>query len=530
MTPRSVGAAMRATLIGKPAAWRPPSGGERSLDGARDRRGVGIEDVEAEQGVAGGVAVGGPPGSATISSGRRQQQCDRRTAARRVTVDIMLSDRCLESPKSRKRRSRPAPRAVSSSRRDGRRCAPPTERRRRRGQRQLGREGERPEGPFGGLPVSELAILLGVIAAVFGFLNGGGPALVVGLVVCAPRRVRDHRPRALLGLPLAHRAAGGDPGGGGRGRAGGDLRRAQASACCSWSSSPCSRSSSGCCAAFLAARQARVARQRPGGRYRSADPERRGGAGGPWNRRAVARLRRLPGRITGGGRQRHREDRPAVGRVGADAVPPCCSVTWRTIARPRPLPCRPREFVPRKKRSNTWGRSASATPGAVIAHAYALGVDAHLDRSARRGVAGGVVEQVVDGAAETLGYAVDEHRLQLGVEADPRGVAAGSRQRFGGHSVQADVVGVGSRLIAPGQLDEIVDQRAELLGLLDHVGEQPPPVLGSARPPPAAPRCSCAGWSPECAARATRRRRAGAGRVPNRPAHRVRSPGGRASH
>jgi hypothetical protein len=59
------------------------------------------------------------------------------------------------------------------------------ERERQRGQRQLGREGERPQGPFGGLPVSEVAILLGIIGAVFGFLNGGGPALVVGLVVCA---------------------------------------------------------------------------------------------------------------------------------------------------------------------------------------------------------------------------------------------------------------------------------------------------------------------------------------------------------
>lgn len=59
------------------------------------------------------------------------------------------------------------------------------ERQRRRGKRQLGREGERPEGPFGGVPVSEIAILLGLIGAVVGFLNGGGPALVVGLVVCA---------------------------------------------------------------------------------------------------------------------------------------------------------------------------------------------------------------------------------------------------------------------------------------------------------------------------------------------------------
>ena len=59
------------------------------------------------------------------------------------------------------------------------------ERERQRGQRVLGREGERPESPFGGLPISELAILVGLIAAVIGFIGGGGPALVVGLIVCA---------------------------------------------------------------------------------------------------------------------------------------------------------------------------------------------------------------------------------------------------------------------------------------------------------------------------------------------------------
>jgi hypothetical protein len=59
-----------------------------------------------------------------------------------------------------------------------------TERELQRGQRVLGREGERPESPFGGLPISELAILVGLIASVIGFIQGGGPALVVGLIVC----------------------------------------------------------------------------------------------------------------------------------------------------------------------------------------------------------------------------------------------------------------------------------------------------------------------------------------------------------
>jgi hypothetical protein len=54
-----------------------------------------------------------------------------------------------------------------------------------RASRTTGREGERPEGPFGGLPISELAILVGIIGAVVGFFSGGGTPLVVGLVVCA---------------------------------------------------------------------------------------------------------------------------------------------------------------------------------------------------------------------------------------------------------------------------------------------------------------------------------------------------------
>jgi hypothetical protein len=59
------------------------------------------------------------------------------------------------------------------------------EREMRSARRTTGRAGERPEGPFGGLPISELAILAGLVAAVVGFVNGGGTALIVGLIVCA---------------------------------------------------------------------------------------------------------------------------------------------------------------------------------------------------------------------------------------------------------------------------------------------------------------------------------------------------------
>jgi hypothetical protein len=48
----------------------------------------------------------------------------------------------------------------------------------------LGTYGERPPGPFGGLPISELAIFVGAIGVVVGLVSAAVPALVVGVVVC----------------------------------------------------------------------------------------------------------------------------------------------------------------------------------------------------------------------------------------------------------------------------------------------------------------------------------------------------------
>lgn len=54
----------------------------------------------------------------------------------------------------------------------------------RRARRTLGTEGERPPSPFGGVPVSEIAIFAGLIGIVVWLFTGGIAALVVGLVVC----------------------------------------------------------------------------------------------------------------------------------------------------------------------------------------------------------------------------------------------------------------------------------------------------------------------------------------------------------
>jgi hypothetical protein len=50
--------------------------------------------------------------------------------------------------------------------------------------RSLGSYGERPRSIFDPIPVSEIAILAGLIAVVVGLLSGGGPALIVGAIVC----------------------------------------------------------------------------------------------------------------------------------------------------------------------------------------------------------------------------------------------------------------------------------------------------------------------------------------------------------
>ena len=48
----------------------------------------------------------------------------------------------------------------------------------------LGTYGERPPSPFGGLPVSELAIFAGTVALIVGVIRHGGPALVGGVILC----------------------------------------------------------------------------------------------------------------------------------------------------------------------------------------------------------------------------------------------------------------------------------------------------------------------------------------------------------
>jgi hypothetical protein len=90
-----------------------------------------------------------------------------------------------KSKRGRRRRPQRAPRAVASTRRVEREAAKAeTDRRRRRSTRTLGTEGKRPLGVFGAVPVSEAAILGGLITAVVGFLRHSHLPVVLGLVLC----------------------------------------------------------------------------------------------------------------------------------------------------------------------------------------------------------------------------------------------------------------------------------------------------------------------------------------------------------
>lgn len=91
------------------------------------------------------------------------------------------------SSKRRARKARGgAPRAVPSTRREARVARARRDRQATvQAGRTLGSVGERPAGIFGPVPVSEFAIFAGLVALVVGWLEHGGPALEIGVIVMA---------------------------------------------------------------------------------------------------------------------------------------------------------------------------------------------------------------------------------------------------------------------------------------------------------------------------------------------------------
>lgn len=98
----------------------------------------------------------------------------------------MAAQRSKRQSRKKRRQSGVAPRAVPSPRREERanRERVVAREQRARAVSPVGSYGERPPSPFGGLPVSEIAIFAGAVSLIVGLVQGGGPALIVGFVVC----------------------------------------------------------------------------------------------------------------------------------------------------------------------------------------------------------------------------------------------------------------------------------------------------------------------------------------------------------
>ena len=116
--------------------------------------------------------------------------------------------------------------------------------------------------------------------------------------------------------------------------------------------------------------------------------------------------------------------------------------------------------------------------GAVVADLELAVVQAHLDRRVGAGELDGVVEQVVDGAVKARRHAVDERRLELDLEAHGGRVAARPLDRLGDEHVQAHVLALIEALGLARELDQVVDERGELLELVDEIRGEARAVAG----------------------------------------------------
>lgn len=98
-----------------------------------------------------------------------------------------MAQRSSKRQSRKRRQSEAAPRAVTSPRREERsqRERAAAREQRSRAVSPLGAYGEPPPGRFGGVPVSEIAIFAGAVSLIVGLVQGGGPALIVGFIVCA---------------------------------------------------------------------------------------------------------------------------------------------------------------------------------------------------------------------------------------------------------------------------------------------------------------------------------------------------------
>ena len=160
---------------------------------------------------------------------------------------------------------------------------------------------------------------------------------------------------------------------------------------------------------------------------------------------------------------------PPSGALAAPTEPPCCSATWRDDRQAEPAALPPararaaveavehvRQVLGRRCRGRGRGRGRRRRRR-------------DLDRAAARRMAGGVVEQVVDRAAEALGHARRRPPARAtGSKRDAGEVAPRARRATPSTTWSSRTSSaVAERQVAAGELDQVADQRAQLLALLD---------------------------------------------------------------
>ncbi len=168
---------------------------------------------------------------------------------------------------------------------------------------------------------------------------------------------------------------------------------------------------------------------------------------------------------------------PPSAAFAADTLPPSCSATCRTIARPSPRALLAAAVGAAIEPVEHVGEVLVVDPAAVVADTQSTAVQEHVDDAVRRRMTGGVVKQIVDRAAEPVGGAVDDPGLERCAETHLRVIAPGPRERLLDDAVKPDRLRRAGGQIAAGELDQVTDEPAQLLALLDDVGEQTPTVL-----------------------------------------------------
>ena len=144
-----------------------------------------------------------------------------------------------------------------------------------------------------------------------------------------------------------------------------------------------------------------------------------------------------------------------------------------------------------------------------------------LDGAAGRAPLARVVEQVRDGAADPLGFAADDRRLQRRARSAARRAGACARRRRR-RSRRGARRRLGRRARSARELDDVADERGQLVELVDDVRAQARAArLAAGARRPRASGCSRAARRSACAARGSRRRRAGAARRPSARARRA---------